>query len=156
MIVTGLLIAIIVVAFLQPNAPRLFAALSFVGVTLSHELFLSNLDGLQYYGSAALFDLVIIILTSGINPVPKMVIDLHRICMVSIIANLVGWVLWFLYVPPLFYDASFVLIYAWTMITLINRNGSDVGGYTLDSWASCFRFNRHTWANYSYKHGGKV
>ncbi len=141
MIITGLLIAIVVVAFFQPNAPRLFAALSFVGVTLSHELFLSNLDGLQYYGSAALFDLVIIILTSGINPVPKMVIDLHRICMVSIIANLVGWVLWFLYVPPLFYDASFAAICAWTLIPLINRIGSDVGGFTLDSWAFCVQLN---------------
>ena len=156
MIITVLLGAIILVAFFQPNAPRLFAALSFVGITLSHELFLSNLDGLQYYGSAALFDLVIIILTSGINPVPKMVIDLHRICMVSIIANLVGWVLWFFYVPPLFYDASFAVIYTWTLITLINRNGSDVGGYTLDSWASCFRFNRYSSGYYHHKNGGKV
>lgn len=156
MIITGLLIAIVVLAFFQPNAPRFFAALIFVGITLSHELFLSNLDGLQYYGSAALFDLAIIILTSGINPVPKMVINLHRICIVSIIANLVGWVLWFLYVPPLFYDASFVLIYVWTLITLIHRNRSDVGGYTLDSWATCLRFNRYSWYRYSHKHGGEV
>ena len=154
--ITLLIYAVLIVAFLQPNAPRFFAAVIFIGITLLHELLLSSYDGLQYYGSAALFDLAIIIITSGINPVPKMVLSLHRICIVSIFANLAGWVLWFFYYPPLAYDAAFALIYVWTLITLIKRNGLDVGGYTLDSWATCFRFNRYSWDNYSYKHGGKV
>ena len=154
--ITALFVALFVVAFIQPNAPRFFAAVAFVSITLLHELFLSDYDGLLYYGSAALFDLAIIILTSGINPVPKMVLSLHKICVASILVNLLGWVIWFFYFPPLIYDAAFVALYVWALITLINRSGLDVGGYTLDSWATCFRFNRYSWRSYSYKHGGKI
>lgn len=154
--VTTLIFLIIVTAFFQPSAPRLFAALSFVGITALHELFFSDYEGLQYYGSAALFDLAIIILTSGINPVPKMVLSLHKICIVSIVANLLGWIMWFLYYPPMIYDLAFVAIYAWTLITLIKRNGLNVGGYTMDSWASCFRFNRSAWYLYLNKNAGQI
>lgn len=154
--VTILICLIIAMAFIQPNAPRLFAAVIFVGVTALHEVFFSDYDGLQYYGSAALFDLAIIILTSGINPIPKMVLSLQKICIVSIVANLVGWILWFLYYPPLLYDLAFVVIYAWTLIILIKRNGLNVGGYSMDSWASCFRFNRNPWVVYFSKNKGEV
>lgn len=154
--ITYLIYALIVVAFIQPNAPRLFAAVLFMAVITLHEFLLSDLDGLQYYGSAALFDLLIIILTSGINPVPKMVLSLHRICIASILVNLLGWVLWFFYFPPLVYDAAFACLYAWTLIIFIIRDGVNVGGYSLDSWAACFRFNRFTWSNYFNQYGGKI
>ena len=147
MILTLLIYAIVVVAFIQPNAPRLFAAVIFMGVTLLHELFLSSYTGLIYYGSAALLDLAIIIIISGINPVPKMVLRLHNICIVSIFANLVGWILWFFYYPPLVYDTAFAAIYIWVLITLIKRDGLNgmVGGYTVASWLTCVSFNRRAW-----------
>ena len=156
MILTYLFYALFIAAFIQPNAPRLFAAVSFVMITLLHESLLSELDGLQYYGSAALFDLGVIIITSGINPVPKMVLSLHRLCIASIVANLFGWLLWFFYSPPFLYDAAFVGIYIWALYILVERDALNVGDYSLDSWASCFRFNRDTWASYFNKHGGKV
>lgn len=157
-VITYLIYALVVVAFIQPNAPRLFAAVSFVAIISLHEFLLSHLDGFQYYGSAALFDLLIIVLTSGINPVPKMVLSLHKVCITSILANLAGWLLWFLYYPPLAYDAAFVAIYAWALMTLIKRDGLHgmVGGYTMDSWATCFRFNRLTWARYFNKNARKI
>ena len=154
--ITLLIYALVIVAFLQPNAPRLFAAVIFMGITLLHEVFSSSYEGIQYYGSAALCDLAVIILTSGINPVPKMVLSLHKICIVSIFANFGGWLLWFFYYPPLAYDVTFALIYVWALIILINRDKLDVGDYTLDSWYSCVRFNRHSWARYCYKFEGKV
>lgn len=154
--ITCLIYALVVVAFIQPTAPRLFAAVSFTAIIALHEFLLSDLDGLQYYGSAALFDLLIIILTSGINPVPKMVLSLHKICIASILVNLLGWVLWFFYFPPLVYDAAFVCLYAWTLIVFIKRDKTHVGGYSMDSWATCFRFNRLTWARYSNQYGGKI
>ncbi len=154
--ITYLMFALVAVAFIQPNAPRLFAAVVFVGVVSLHEALLSHLDGLQYYGSAALFDLLIIVLTSGINPVPRMVLSLHRLCIVSILLNMAGWVLWFFYFPPLAYDLAFVAVYAWALLILIKRDGANVGGYSLDSWASCFRFNRSPWAVRLNQYGGKI
>lgn len=154
--ITILIFLIIAIAFFQPSAPRLYAALVFVGVTTLHEVFFSNYEGLQYYGSAALFDLAVIVVASGINPVPKMVLNLQKICIVSIVANLAGWVMWFLYYPPLAYDLAFVVIYAWTLIVLIKRTGLNVGGYTVDSWATCFRFNRSAGHLYFNKNSGPI
>jgi len=154
--VTLIILAAVIAAFLQPNAPRFFAAVAFVGVTLTHELFFPTLDGLNYYGSAALMDLSIIAITSGISPVPKMVLTLQKICLVSILANLAGWILWTLYYPPAAYDAALLALYVWALVSLINRSGLDVGGYTVASWGTCFRFNRFAGLYNNYQHGGKV
>jgi len=153
---TILVYVICVVAFIQPNAPRLFAALALAGITLLHGVFLTDTTGILYYGSAALFDLGIIIVTSGINPIPKMVITIHKICFVSIIANSVGWLVWFLYYPPLVYDATFAVIYIWTLIIILKRDGSDVGNYSLDSWLSCFRFNYSARSGCLNKNAGEL
>jgi len=156
MITTWLLGGLALAAAMQPNAPRFFAAVLFVSATLLHELFLSDTEGALYYGTAALFDLAIIILTTGISPIPRMVIDLHKICMYSIVANFFGWVLWRNYLPPLAYDTAFVVVYAWALITLIKRNGHDVGGYSMDSWRSCFRVYHRAWGRYRNQHQSQV
>lgn len=154
--ITNIIYILSAVSFLQPNAQRFFAAIVFSVITLSHDFFMSQYDGFLYYGSAALFDLFIIIITSGINPVPKMVIHLHIICMISILLNLMGWALWFFYYPPLIYNSLFIVIYLWSLVVLLRRDKDDVGGYTMDSILSCFRFNRGTWTMYLYKYLRKI
>lgn len=151
-----LLYALIVAAVLQPNAPRFFAAVLFMSIAMVHELFLSNLTGLQYYGSSALFDLLIIVLTSGITPVPKMVLSIHKICIASMLINAMGWALWLLYFPPLAYNVAFLCLSAWTLAVFTKEDKADVGGYAMDSWASCFCFSRAARTRYFNKHGGKV
>lgn len=154
--ITYLIYALLVATLTQPNAPRLFAAVTFVGVILLHELAFSSLDGLMYYGSAALLDLLIVVITSGINPVPKMVLSLQRLCLFSILLNLLGWVLWLLYLPPWPYDLAFVAVYAWALYILIRRDRADVGGFTMAGWVSCFRFDRSARAVHFNQHGEKI
>lgn len=154
--ITSLVIAIAVATVFQPNAARLFAALVFSIVIISHDLILFDLDGLAYYASAALFSLLIIILTSGINPAPEMVITLHKVCIASIIANAAGWVLWFLYVPPTYYNLSLVLIFGWAFFTLTKRDSRDVGGFSISCWRACFRFNSNPIYLHIFKDEGKI
>lgn len=155
--ITILIYAVLIASFLQPNAHRLFAGIIFTGITLLHEVLLASQSGFLYYGSAALFDLTIIMLISGINPVPKMVLTLQKICVVSIVVNLAGWLLWCSYYPPLAYDLAFAAIYVWILVALIKRGrGDGMGGFTMDRWASCVRFNRSPWALYFYKNSGQV
>lgn len=156
MIISILLAALVLAALTQPTAPRLFAAFIFVGVTLSHDFLLSDLDGFAYYGSAALFDLCIIAATSGINPIPRTVITLHKICLVSMMANLFGWILWFSYFPPDVYNAILMATYTWALITLIIRGRADVGSFTIDSWATCFRFADCARGGYFHKYKGEA
>jgi len=154
--ITVLLSLIAVTVLFQPNAPRFFAAVVFVVITLSHEFFMSDFEGLAYYGSAALFDMGIIMLTSGINPVHQMVIDLQRICLASVFVNFMGYFIWLFYLPSTVYDMSFMVLYTWTLIILTERNGADVGGYRLDSWYSCFRFNRPSFFGHIFGNGGEA
>lgn len=156
MAITWLLYGLAGAALLQPNAPRFFAAGLFVAITLLHEAIFSDLTGLYYYFSAALFDSAILILISGIRPVPKMVLDLQQICMASILANFLGWALWFYRFEPTAYDTAYIFIYGWALLTILKKDSSDVGGYTVDSWRSCLRFGRGARGVYSLKYGGPL
>jgi hypothetical protein len=154
--ITILFYAVAVAACFQPNAPRLFAALIFVAFALLHEWLLADATGLRYYSSAALFDLAIIVLTSGIRPLPKMVLHLHIVCMVSVLANFGGFWLWYSFHPSIVYNLTFVAIYAWALFVLIKRTDRDVGGYALDSWRTCFRFDWDPWFVRRIKNKGPI
>ncbi len=143
-------------ALIQPNAPRLFAVLIFMSVTLAYDAMGGSLIGFWYYVGAGGLDVGIIILTSGINPLPKMVVTLHRICMVSIAVNFIGWLMWYFYQSPVVYDSMFLVIYAWTLMTFITRDGADVGGFEMDRWRSCVRGFTDSRSMGFNQHGGKV
>ncbi len=131
MITSALLIALLFCVIAQPTVVRGYVAILFVIVTMLHELVGVRLDGLAYYGSAALCDLAIIVLTSGLRPVPAMVSRIHLICLASIIVNAVGWAMWAAYLPPTVYDAAFVLIYLVAVVAMLKKDSSDVmGGHT--------------------------
>ena len=131
MITSALLIALLVCVALQPTVTRGYVAMLFVVVTMLHEIVGAHLDGLAYYGSAALCDLAIIILTSGIRPIPAMVTRIHLICLASILANAVGWAMWAAYLPPTVYNAAFVVIYLGAVVAMLKKDRSDVmGGHT--------------------------
>jgi len=156
MITSVLLMMIAASCLIQPNAPRLFAAAVFAGLTLTHEFSLSHLEGLEYYGSAALVDLGIMIAMSGISPTPAMVINLQRICIASIVTNFLGWVMWLTYLPPIAYNYAYVFIYIVAFAVLIKRDKGDVGGFAMDSWGACFRVNIFARIDGSGESGGKT
>lgn len=117
----------------QRNAPRLYAALSYLIVNTSCEFLFADTD-VYYYGIAAMSDLLIMILTSQISPMPKMAINLHRLCLVSIIGNGVGWLMWYSYMPPDLYNYFFVALYIWAIIILCERDYAGVDEFRADSW----------------------
>lgn len=143
-------------ALIQPNAPRLLAVVAFVGLTIAHDALASGIDGFWYYGSAAILDVGIIILTSGIRPLPRMVVTLHRICMASVMMNFLGWLMWFFYLPPTLYDFAFLMLYSCALITFIKKDHADVGGFEVDSWRSCVLGFVDSGRLGVHKHGSEV
>ncbi len=127
-----LLAALAIAALVQPNTARFFAALVFVGGTLSHDFLLQDLIGLSYYGSAALTDLGVIVVLSLLRPVSKLAVELQRLSFISIIINAFGWVLWVSYEPPAAYDAAFLAYYAFALLVLIKKDKTDVGRSAMD------------------------
>lgn len=144
------------VAVFQGTVPRLYAAVIFVSLTMLHDGLFGHLDGMAYYGSAVLADLLIITITSGIYPIPDMVISLQRVCLASILLNAVGWLLWFAYLPPTTYNVAFFALYAWAIWIMLKKDSRRVGTDGVDSWGAVFRFGRRTSRAYLHRHAGKI
>lgn len=154
--ITWLINALAIGILFQQNAPRLYAALVFSSIIYAHEYFMSSADGLLYYGSAALFDLIAVVILGMINPLPKMVLRLQVICMLFIFVNFAGWLLWFTYKPPFYYDLACAVLFAATLVALLLRDKKDVGGFTMDGWRSCFRVDNFALFFQYIKHEKKV
>lgn len=147
---TRLLIYILTLAAVfQPDKERRAVAGVFCCATLCHELFLSDIDGFLYYGSAALFDLAIISILSKMHIISGIALKLQRICVVSIIVNFFGWACWYNYFSPVVYNLSFILIYLWVLALLLQRNTHfDLGKTSMGGMCSGFRGN-FTSGNYN-------
>lgn len=134
-----LVISILIAAIFQKDKKRTISAFIFSCVTLLHEIFMKDLDGFLYYGSAALFDLAIIIIFSKMESLSYMVIRLQKVCIVSMFVNIIGWMMWYMYYPPDIYNISFMFLYLWTIAILLEQERLfDVGINTMGGLPSCF------------------
>lgn len=88
---------------------------------LLHELLFSNFTGLMYYGSSALFYVAIIMLTAPAAPVTRLVLDIHKICLGSILVNAAGWLLWYFYYPPTIFDLIYFGLHGWVIYALLKQ-----------------------------------
>jgi len=152
-----LLVIITAAVFTQPNAARFIAAAAFTGAVLVHDVALSSLDGVAYYGSAALFSLAVISAISRLDRVPEMALELQKVCLASIVINCGGWLLWLFYSPPMPYDAAFIALYCWAAYILTIRGRADVGRYfsSCGGRAGLFSASR-PWLQYLSKHEGPL
>jgi len=121
MIVDLLTIALLFAAIIQPTRKRRMVAMVYAFANFAHGQFLSNLEGISYFGSAALVDLAIISITASLPYVPRLTIEIHKICLASISINAIGWVIWGLYLPVSGYNAAMVVLYAWAFIVLLKQ-----------------------------------
>jgi hypothetical protein len=151
-----LFVVMCVLCVVQPTSQRIFAASAFVFTTILHDVLFYDLDGFLYYGSAACGGLLAAILMTGINPIPKIILKLQIICIISSALNFFGYVIWFFYFPPLFYNLAFICLYLYTVFILVSRDESDVGGVTIRNLRACFHFSHHPLFFSSYKHKDKI
>lgn len=133
--------ALVVGILFQPNAPRFYASCIVSLIPAIHEMYFKELDGFLYYFSVALFDFLIVIILSGINPLPKMVLRLQLISLAFIVVQFTGFALWFFYFPHVYYNVMSTILFSLALLTLISRDKEHVGSFAVDSWRSCFRFN---------------
>ena len=127
--VTTLLIAVlIVVAALQPTDERLYTAFLFASLVSLHHIFAYNMEGIAYYGSAALLDMAVIFFTARLRILSSVIRSIQNICLASIALNAFGWVSWMLYAPPHAYNAAFIALYSLAIITLLKKEKTNADG----------------------------
>lgn len=130
---------------------RLVAAFLFVAPVVVHEIFLADLDGLAYYGSAALFDLLTIVTLSLMMRPPKLALMLQQLAMISIMLNFYGWIAWMAYLAPDAYSLLFIGLYFTAIIILMWGGDGVLGGSKLGSGHS--GISRHAYQRgYTYNH----
>ena len=135
--ITSALIALTVASILARNAYSLF----FVAASFLHSAFLAHLDGFLYYGSAALFAYLTLLLSSRS-------IAVQVICLISIVLNMFGYMWWYFYMAPTIYNyicfilyilASFIINMDWGA-----RAGSYRGGFNLYTDSKPWRIFHYT------------
>lgn len=126
MILSLLIAAICFAVLFQPTRERFVAGAAFAAFLVLHDLLLASADGFAYYGSAALVDLIIVALLHKIEPLPTMALALQRLCVVSIVTNFAGFLLWYNYSPPTAYNVAFLILNAWA-VWILTRDVRDVG-----------------------------
>ena len=142
--------------FFQPSQSRLYTGAVFAAVLLIHEVLFSASVGLMYHGSASLFYVLIIILTSAAAPVTRLVLDIHKICLASIIINALGWTLWFFYFPPVAYDIAYIGLHCWAIYALMQRTKRKEDGFRTDWGGVNFCFNDNSWNKYIPQYKGET
>lgn len=141
MISVALSIVILLLAATQPSSERMGAACVYAGVNLAHLALISPwIGGYGYYLSAAMADIFIMAIIIQMPRITAVAISLLRVCLVEVIVNAIGWILWFKYFEPALYNSTFYLIYGWIVLILMRKDrADDVGGYKVDHWTDFLR-----------------
>lgn len=116
--ITSALIALTVASLLARNA----CGLLFVAASFLHSTFLAHLDGFLYYGSAALFAYLTLLLSSRS-------IVVQVICLISIALNMFGYMVWYLYIPPVIYNYNCFILYIVAAFIITMDRGTRAGLY---------------------------
>jgi len=150
-------IVIFVTLFFQPSESRLYTGSIFFAMLILHEFIFSTADGLMYYGTAALFYLGIMVLTAPAINVTKLVLDIHKICLIAIIVNATGWIAWFAYLPPNLYNFASIFLHACGIWALLRRTRKEEhGSFKLDGGHLNFRPNFSSCTEYLQKYKGPI
>lgn len=121
------------VALFQASTGRMTAGLIIVALAVVHDAVLGEATGLLYYGSAALADAVAIIFLSYLRPTCSAIYALSVLCFMSMVFNIVGFGMWYAYLPHQPYDFIMAVVYAAMISVLLWGPGNgQLGGSTID------------------------
>jgi len=134
-VITGGLILLLAVLSFTRKGENRYSILVFAALCGLFQYASDNLGeswGYVYYLGAAIADLVIILAIS--NPIKPTItiINLQKIALWFIYANLFGWIIYELYYPPMVYDAICLALFISVIICAIKKGGNNVG-YFADS-----------------------
>ena len=116
-----------IAALITTGARAMICALVFL-VFSAHLLisdYMTYLDGLSYYGTAAIFDGVLIALLIRMPMRSALSADVMSILLVIIMINFAGWIIYELGFAPAPYDYAMLLANVILVIRLLIRTGRD-------------------------------
>lgn len=102
------------------------------------------LTGFPYHGSAALLHSITVALLAAINKRSdcKIVHDLMLFSIVLIVVEAVGCMLWYYYFDPIYYNRSYLIVYAITLLFMVTGDDDRGKSITGDHFHNFFSFAR--------------
>ena len=129
--ISCLVVVICVLAFFQTTHNRAVAAITYAFVVGAYSLFAYNVSSHPYaYFSGAMLDFVIIALISIYSIPTRLAGSLIDICLISIVLNCFGFILWWCKIPPELYNILYGALYLIAILALLREESSD--GYKLN------------------------
>lgn len=135
---------IVGLALLQPNAHRMAVAGIFAAFTFTHNMFMFTFEGLAYYGTDAIFYLIVILAIASLPKASSFAVSIQKICLAAVVLDYFGWLIWMLYIPPTIYNAAFMVLYAYTIMILLKGEREDVGDNPVDVGVASLRSHART------------
>ena len=121
----AILLAYFALAFYEKRKGNRLAIVLFGSVSALHGLFFGELDGLPYYGSAALASVVSASLLYVFCPASRLSKALIFLCVLSVIFNTCGFVLWVTYREPALYNAAMLLLYGLALLVMFSADNKN-------------------------------
>ena len=115
--------ALLVALILRPTV----GAFMFVFVAISHLIIADIFTDPAYYLSAALFDLFVINFLASMNRPTSKTLQLQWLSVVSLLTNFIGWGMWYAYLDPMMYNATFSALYLTAFIIILQQD-DDING----------------------------
>ena len=94
--------------------PRFLISVIVAIMILSHSIFadvIQYLDGLMYYSTDAISNIVAIAIITNLQPKTRLVIDVSKILFLMVCANAYGWAIYELFMLPASYNAIMAFLY---------------------------------------------
>lgn len=134
-------IVIALAALTQRSDIRFFASLAYSIVNLSHALFIATwVDGGMYFVTAGVANLLIAEWLVTLNRITDTVVSLLRVCVVELVVNATGGIIWWNGYDGGVYAGVYVGIYAWVVLILLRKDTADDGrGYQAAGWGDYLR-----------------
>ena len=112
----------------------------FAGPTLIHNFLMYELEGIAYYGSDALFYLLILFALNKLVKSTDLTFEIAKVCIVAVALDGVGLVAWLSWQPMDGYNVAFMALYAYAALQLLKRDkADDRGGYEVGGWNNYIR-----------------
>jgi len=119
-----LVIVLVFVALFQPTQERALAAICFASLTLVHNLLSDYFSDINYYFSDMFLHLWIIFTLVALSEITDFILILIRICIGAIVLNIFGWVIYMLYLSPIYYNYAFASLYIYTIYIMSGKDKS--------------------------------
>ena len=134
--ITQLIIILVVLSLFQPSRERTLISITFSLSCLIHLLWCDSLNGMLYYLSAGVFDLIVLLAVCVYAKPSKFTDCMVLICVFSLFLNFYGWRIYESYMEPTSYNIAFHILYMFAVYTLLKRDWKNDALY---NWLAFFR-----------------